>query len=89
MQLSNSPVATYNILLSDLQLLTYLHYDIRSSPILGDASNLRPIWLDMLSCSSSDSSLSACIQDDSIIGYADCLHTSDSSIVAVDCGTLT
>ena len=52
-------------------------------------SNLMPIWLDKLSCSSSDSSLSACVHDDNIIGYADCLRTSSSSIVAVDCGMLT
>ena len=58
----------------------------RSSPILMNESNLRPIWLDLLTCSSSDSSLSACVGGTNIIGYADCLPTAGSSIAAVDCG---
>ena len=58
----------------------------RSSPILASESNLRPIWLDLLSCSSRDSSLSACVGDTNIIGYADCLPTVGASIAAIDCG---
>ena len=55
------------------------------SPILESESNLKPIWLTELSCSSSDSSLLSCIDEDNIIGFADCLNF---DIAAVDCGEL-
>ena len=71
----------------DIMMMTHVHnHYSRSSSILANESNLKPIWLDMLSCSSSDSSLPACVQETNIIGYADCLRTPHLSIAAVDCG---
>ena len=55
------------------------------SRILDSESNLKPIWLTELGCSSSDSSLVSCIREENIIGFADCRS---SGIVAVDCGML-
>ena len=54
------------------------------SPILDSESNLKPIWLTQVMCTSSDDTLSRCVQlDTNIIGYANC---SGSNIAAVDCG---
>ena len=54
-----------------------------SSQILESESNLKPIWLTELACSSSDSSLMACIREENVIGFADC---QSFDIAAVDCG---
>ena len=46
-------------------------------------SNLKPIWLTELSCSSADRNLPACVDEDSVIGFANCRF---DSIAGVDCG---
>ena len=53
------------------------------SQILESESNLKPIWLTELACSSSDSSLVSCISEENIIGFTDCRSF---DIAAVDCG---
>ena len=58
------------------------------SSVLDAESNLRPIWLTELGCTSADSNLPACILEENIIGYADC-QSSSRSIAAIDCGECT
>ena len=53
------------------------------SPILESESNLKPIWLTIVTCSLVDSSLLSCIDEENIIGLADCQN---HNIAAVDCG---
>ena len=60
-----------------------MHVSSIFSSILGSESNLRPIWLTELGCTSSDVNLQACVGDQNIIGFANC---QSSSIAAVDCG---
>lgn len=56
------------------------------STILRSESNLRPIWLNNLDCTSSDSSLLSCVTDMNIIGFVSCQRL---DIAAVDCGEFT
>ena len=58
-------------------------YKFISSQILESESNLKPIWLTELTCSSSDSSLVGCISEENVIGFTDCRSF---DIAAVDCG---
>ena len=56
------------------------------SQILESESNLRPIWLNNLECTTSDQNLPSCIREQNTIGFA---HCQTSSIAAVDCGACT
>ena len=56
---------------------------VRFTSILEYTSNLKPIWLDDLSCTLTDSNLQACISEQNIIGFGDC---QTASFAIVDCG---
>ena len=55
------------------------------SDLLEIESNVKPIWLNDLSCSSSDRSLPACVDEDNVIGFVQCRF---DNIAGVDCGEL-
>ena len=61
----------------------YMNMCVLCSQILESESNLKPIWLTELACSSSDASLVSCIEEENIIGFTDCRGF---DIAAVDCG---
>ena len=56
---------------------------VRFTSILEHKSNLKPIWLDELSCTLTDSNLQACISEQNVIGFGDC---QTASFAIVDCG---
>ena len=67
--------------LSDPSLYVRVHPTF--SPILRSESNVKPIWLTQVACTSSDLTLFHCTRGTNIIGYANC---SAANIAAVDCG---
>ena len=70
-------------MLRNMQRSITLFFFLLSSAILETESNLKPLWLTEVTCTSTDQSLGSCIREDNIVGFANC---ENFDIAAVDCG---